>query len=425
VIACGGVWHRLSHMHFEVSLPRASGDSPHLHYISLFSLLPFFTAIFFSPQPPLDMEEGPSHNNNNEVADGMQCIHHPHRTNNNNNTAAICAFCLQEKLGKLLSSSFPSPPSVKTKNNKPPTTSSNSSSSGSIIFKRSKSTRTHAFIHHDHDFSPRKKNGFWSFLYPSSKSPNGGKQRQKCLGVHTQRKSDHVIMEEDKCLSSSSSKVSRSRSVGCGSRSFSADFFERISSGLGDCTLRRVESRREGKPAGVVNHCMKERVRCGGIFGGFAVTSSSSSASSSSWVSSTVDDGRGRSWGWALASPIRAFTTKASSSSSSSKRDASDNIPSLLTVRGWTQTMNKKRKRECFGGFIFVYAHYHACSSSLIYIVILSSSNFFSHYSFFSLFIVLVEWFFLLWSLAIDYEILFLYYATIFSATYVPDELGN
>ncbi|XP_047155686.1 sericin-2-like [Vigna umbellata] len=353
------------------------------------------------------MEEGAKlgacHNNNNEVGDGMQCIHHPHHTNTTS-PGAICAFCLQEKLGKLLSSSFPSlPPSssssssssspspspsftppppplslktnhhtrsripflVQNKNNslstknKKPSTTSNCSSSGNIIFKRSKSTvtstRSHGhFIHHDHDFfSPRKRNGFWSFLYPSSKeakSPNG-KQRQ------TQRKSDHVIMEEEKCFGSSSSKVSRSRSVGCGSRSFSADFFERISSGLGDCTLRRVESHREGKhkvvasassassssssssgAGGVVNHCMKERVRCGGIFGGFAVTSSSSSAYSSSWVSSTVDDGRGRSWGWAFASPIRAFTTKGSSS----KRDASDKnatpnlsaIPSLLTVRG-------------------------------------------------------------------------------------------
>ncbi|KAL9314852.1 hypothetical protein ACSQ67_020304 [Phaseolus vulgaris] len=328
------------------------------------------------------MEEAARHNNN-EVADGtMQCIHHHHT-----NPGAICAFCLQEKLDKLLSSSFPSPPppssspssppsftpppppssslplslktnhhtpflvpnkNINTKNKKPSTTS-NSSSSGNIIFKRSKSTRSHTqFIHHHHDFSPRKKNGFWSFLYPSSKEAKSanGKQREK------QRKSDHVIMEEDTCLSSSSSKVWRSRSVGCGSRSFSADFFERISSGLSDCTLRRVESQREGKPkvvasasssssssggAGVGNHCMKERVRCGGIFSG---TSSSSSASSSSWVSSTVDDGRGRSWRWAFASPIRAFTTKASSSSS--KRDASDknatpnlsSIPSLLTVRG-------------------------------------------------------------------------------------------
>ncbi|KAF5201129.1 Myristoylated alanine-rich c-kinase, partial [Thalictrum thalictroides] len=42
-------------------------------------------------------------------------------------------------------------------------------------------------------------------------------------------------------------KVARSRSVGCGSRSFSGDLLERISTGFGDCTLRRVESQREAK----------------------------------------------------------------------------------------------------------------------------------------------------------------------------------
>ncbi|KAG4946314.1 hypothetical protein JHK87_042321 [Glycine soja] len=322
----------------------------------------------------------------NEISDGMQCMNHPHN-NSNNNPGGICAFCLQDKLRNLLSSSPPlssssspspsftppPPPSVKTdhdhntrsrlpflvpkkNNNKKPSSYTNISSSANIIFKRSKSTATpkrNQFLE-EKDFSPRKRNGFWSFLYPSSSKeaksfgPNG-KYRGKCLG----KKSDHVIIvEEDKCLSSSSSsssKVSRSRSVGCGSRSFSSDFFERISSGLGDCTLRRVESQREGgKPklpasANTMNHCMKERVRCGGIFSGFVMNSSSSTTSSSSWVSSSVDDGRGRSWGWAFASPMRAFTTKGSPPSSSSKRDASDKnnatpnlsaIPTLLTVRG-------------------------------------------------------------------------------------------
>ncbi|KAL5140966.1 hypothetical protein HKD37_09G024397 [Glycine soja] len=317
----------------------------------------------------------------NEISDGMQCMNHPHRNNNNNNNpGGICALCLQDKLRNLLSSSFPtsSPPFSSSSSSSPSFTSSSSvktdhdhdydhytrsrlpflvpkkniiinnkkpsSISTNIIFKRSKSTATprrnnNQFLEEE-DFSPRKRNGFWSFLYPSS---SNGKHRDKCLG----KKSDHVIvMEEDTCFSSSS-KVSRSRSIGCGSRSFSGDFFDRISSGLSDCTLRRVESQREGgKPkviANTMNHCMKERVRCGGIFSGFVMTSSSSttsssSSSSSSWVSSSVDDGRGRSWGWAFASPMKAFTTKGSS-----KRDASDKnndthnlsaIPSLLTVRG-------------------------------------------------------------------------------------------
>ncbi|CAK9155645.1 unnamed protein product, partial [Ilex paraguariensis] len=43
-------------------------------------------------------------------------------------------------------------------------------------------------------------------------------------------------------------KVSRSKSVGYGgSRSFSGDFFERISTGFGDCALCRVESQRKDK----------------------------------------------------------------------------------------------------------------------------------------------------------------------------------
>ncbi|XP_010525280.1 PREDICTED: uncharacterized protein DDB_G0271670-like [Tarenaya hassleriana] len=172
-------------------------------------------------------------------------------------------------------------------------------------------------------------------------------------------------------------KVSRSRSVGCGSRSFSGDFFERISSGFGDCTLRRVESQREGANKAKVNNGggggaaaagMRDMVRCGGIFGGFMMMTSSSSSSSSSSSAdhhhhhhhhhhqNLVHGGRNRSWGWAFASPMRAFTststTKASSSSSSSygkdgKRGRTitesttgkntapslDSIPSLLVVR--------------------------------------------------------------------------------------------
>ncbi|GLT64067.1 hypothetical protein SLA2020_365810 [Shorea laevis] len=40
-----------------------------------------------------------------DMGDGMQCSDHPYR----NNPSGICAFCLQEKLGKLVSSSSPLP----------------------------------------------------------------------------------------------------------------------------------------------------------------------------------------------------------------------------------------------------------------------------------------------------------------------------
>ncbi|KAL4277927.1 hypothetical protein GQ457_03G002210 [Hibiscus cannabinus] len=55
-------------------------------------------------------------------------------------------------------------------------------------------------------------------------------------------------------------KVSRSRSVGCGIRSFSGDLFESISTGFGDCTLRRVESQKESKPKAVTSSSMKKQV---------------------------------------------------------------------------------------------------------------------------------------------------------------------
>jgi hypothetical protein len=388
-----------------------------------------------------------------DLGDGMQCSDHPYR----NNPGGICAFCLQEKLGKLVSSSFPLPirgsssssssPSFRSvigvggSSNvgagtslslaaRPTTTKfrndggsnshyqeyytrraripfllakkkkkimvASSTSDRDIVFKRSKSTTTPRRSHFldaatddGEDFSPRRR-GFWSFLYLSSSKPgtstkktekvsslasstraitttstNGStvRPKEKCLGSSLSRKGDSIVVVEDdddspnsQATASASTferKVSRSRSVGCGSRSFSGDFFERISTGFGDCTLRRVESQREGKPkvTSGASH-MKERVRCGGIFGGFNITSSSSSSSSSSyWVSSSAEDmngkssgagplahGRSRSWGWAFASPMRAFGSKPSSKDG--KRNIKHTtpnlsaIPSLLAVRG-------------------------------------------------------------------------------------------
>ncbi|KAK7329458.1 hypothetical protein VNO77_23627 [Canavalia gladiata] len=280
----------------------------------------------------------------NEMGVGMQCIQHPHR----NNPAGICAYCLQDKLHKLLSSSFPppsftaspSPPpppplppplSLSVKNNATrvdlrPNIKNNKPSSlpppPNIIFKRTKSTATprNRFLN-DEDFSPRKRHGFWSFLYLSSSKPSSSSSSSFSNKVESRNFSPRISTtkktivkkseEEDENSTPNSDvsgfsyerKVSRSRSVGCGSRSFSGDFFDRISSGLGDCTLRRVESQREPNNKPKVNHCMKQRARCDG-------SASSTSSSSSYWFSSSADDRRGRSWGWAFATPIRAFAAK-------------------------------------------------------------------------------------------------------------------
>ncbi|CAH8278980.1 unnamed protein product [Arabidopsis lyrata] len=376
-----------------------------------------------------------------DMGDGMQCINHPFTKN----PGGICAFCLQEKLGKLVTSSFPLPkhlsssstsssPSFRsdsvgstttasaaslslsvsgaTNNNKLPfllakkkkkmLTASSSATTANIVYKRSQSTRTTKTTYGDSDLSPRKRNGFWSFLHlysskhhgsskkvgnfhqptsqieikteltetttvgsSSSSSASSSMSKRVVGGSNSNRNGIDVIVEEDGSpnieVTPSERKVSRSRSVGCGSRSFSGDFFERITNGFGDCTLRRVESQREGnnnkgnKVSSNPSNGVREMVRCGGIFGGFMImTSSSSSSSSSSWVSSSSAEhhhhnhnmghggGRNRSWGWAFASPMRAFSSSSSfgkrgrTISDSTSKNTTPNlgaIPSLLSVR--------------------------------------------------------------------------------------------
>ncbi|KAI3987546.1 hypothetical protein MKX01_003232 [Papaver californicum] len=390
------------------------------------------------------------------VVDDMQCSNHPYK--NNNNPGGICAFCLQEKLGRLVSSSksdpsfFPvnTPPSTtaaatsQKKTRKSPIATTNSSSPSSlsslqqhqnnklVMLKRSKSSaasNTRRIISHEprhqifdndddeegglgtDEYIPTTKSatrnkhhrGFWSsFLHLSSASNRTGKrtirsgpygerdhrdrvaaltnatatnanintisstiaEKEKQLGGGNEssrtngvaaassstRTGDAIggyVDENDSPNSSSHAssssnsfgrKVARSRSVGCGSRSFSGAFLEKISTGFGDCsTLRRVESQRESsttnrnyhnnKMVAVDNHHrhnhhhrhIKERVKCGGIFGGFTMTNASNSISNGGRVVAAVvgpPHGRSKNWGWAFASPMRAFRPPTCSSSS-------------------------------------------------------------------------------------------------------------
>ncbi|CAL4887583.1 unnamed protein product [Urochloa decumbens] len=367
--------------------------------------------------------------------DGVQyCSDHPYRPGSAAAAAAvagggICAFCLQEKLGRLVSSSktspfFPlgghpppsgspsSPPSFRRAaaehpppppvhpsaaarrfmsfhRKKMPSSSSSSSSSASAAalsggggLKRSKSVAPRPEEQFPYSSSmaaesPRKKS-FWSFLYLSSSpayahqasaAPYAAAARRKSVSVASaawasrasnaggaqvdqQPRAAAATLEaigepaespSQSQVSSSSSfgrKVARSRSVGCGSRSFSGDFLERISNGFGDCTLRRVESHREPKPHhkirggggadddgdgdededdDVFEH--QHRIKCAGFFGGLGP------ASSSYWLSAAEGAAGGgggarksggrshRSWAWALASPMRAFRPTASGTS--------------------------------------------------------------------------------------------------------------
>ncbi|KAG7990871.1 hypothetical protein I3843_02G046800 [Carya illinoinensis] len=218
------------------------------------------------------------------IGDSMQCNDHAYR----NNPGGICPFCLQEKLGKLASSSFPSP-SFKSDIENGGAGSSSSSPSLSV-----QPTLTKVIYDggskdaHYHEYYRRrarilfllgkkiiKKKKKVTTVASSDRAVNMAFKRSKytatpgrkpLLGgdngehlVSIKRKSVQVPLWATASALSLECKVWRSRSVGCGSRSFSGDLFERISAGFGNCTLRRVESQK----------CMKERVKCGGIFAGF------------------------------------------------------------------------------------------------------------------------------------------------------------
>ncbi|XP_042439493.1 uncharacterized protein LOC122024839 [Zingiber officinale] len=412
-----------------------------------------------------------------DMGESMQCVDHPYRSN----PGGVCAICLQEKLGKLVSSSKSTPflplqpsPSSSTssrtslsdvgagsggaaglasvysrhgaivddgRRTKFPylsadyskkkkgsgggggsyangarklvsngtghaTASAVMANGGGLVLKRSKSVATRtsgsslaqvgvgrgngdAAIAD----SPRKKS-FWSFLYHSSVSStsnssssaaNGNSNRRRstssssgggCEGevnkqlqppsnkleAATARQSGENGGVEDaespsgsQASSSFGRKVSRSRSVGCGSRSFSGDFLERISTGFGDCTLRRVESQREAKPKTALQldhnksndddpqHMLKERIKCGGFFPGFGMmsaywlspaphdddydTGSRVSASTPASKASVAPHVRTRTWSFAFASPMRAFRPYSSSSRSLYTNAGTSTVP--------------------------------------------------------------------------------------------------
>ncbi|KAL2534649.1 hypothetical protein Adt_08000 [Abeliophyllum distichum] len=298
--------------------------------------------------------------------DNMQCTNHPYM--NSSSPGGICAFCLQEKLGKLVSSFpvpiFPSSPSSRSEKGGGATTTTTAAATLQVrhrgysrlpsVFKRSKSTTTTTrggmhFLNDGEEYCPNKR-GFWSFLYLTKPKKTEKNCKDSDFTSGDKKKEDQfVAVDENDQINPDDHqlgfdrKVSRSRSVGCGSRRHSGDLFERISTGFGDCTLRRVESHRENK-SNNGQDCTKERViRCGGIFSNLMITTPSSS---SDWVPSSNQDqdhvvgkssgaithGRSRSWGWALASPVRAFSGKRDSSSNKKTTPNLAAIPSLLAV---------------------------------------------------------------------------------------------
>lgn len=332
--------------------------------------------------------------------DGIQCCNHS--TSNNASDGGICALCLQDKLGKLVKSSstsfsigsaspsFRSDPSTAGEIGFGSNSASlslrpaiaapaSSSSSSNSQFQGDSTTgpakpahatrRAHfpfPFSHRETENVKAKRRRFWSFFYHSKALPPSTDGVSKtAVSVMQNGVVPQVNNEASATTSFGRKAISRSRSVGCGSRSFSGDFFERISTGFGGCTLRRVESQREGKRSSSTSAAragggdvIKERVRCGGIFSGFMMTSSSSSSSSSFRISSSTASeeannekasseaaaipaaqGRSRGRGWAFASPMRVFgrSSMKEVKTTTIKAKPSPNlaeIPSLLTARG-------------------------------------------------------------------------------------------
>ncbi|KAF8667335.1 hypothetical protein HU200_053010 [Digitaria exilis] len=334
----------------------------------------------------------------------VYCSEHPYPPGATAAASAggICAFCLQEKLGMLVSSSKSSPfhpPPPSSSSSTPP--SSNRASSDAPLplypsrkvmpaqaagggLKRSKSVAprpeetplppAQGTITAD---SPRKKS-FWSFLHLSSSSSSGSHKSASSSAASSNGGGGAVARRNSVSVASASSaaalggrleaivepespgrrsegsssssfgrKVARSRSVGCGSRSFSGDFLERLSTGFGDCALRRVESHREPKPKSAAaaalghlggahgddgDHDQHHRIKCAGFFGGGGLGAAAPPSSSSYWLSAPDGGANGgggggargsggtrshRSWAWALASPMRALRPTSSSSGKS------------------------------------------------------------------------------------------------------------
>ncbi|CAN8269950.1 unnamed protein product [Cochlearia groenlandica] len=295
-----------------------------------------------------------------EMGEGVHCIKHPYTKNN----GGICALCLQDKLGKLVTSSFTSSSSTTSlslsetntrrdstinnnNNNNQPFLLASSSSSANIIYKRSKSTASA----YGESLNQRKRSGFWSFLHLySSKHQISSTTKKVDTFSHlssSQRteipKRVDVIVEEEEeeeersnkivaettttttnsvIGSSFGRKVMRSRSVGCGSRSFSSD-----------CALKRIESQREHTKA-ISNS--DDMVKCGGIFGGFMIMTSSSSSTTSSSVDYHHSHHKmgSKNRGWGFTSPMRGKTHRTITESTINNNTSSnlDSTPSLLAL---------------------------------------------------------------------------------------------
>lgn len=202
-----------------------------------------------------------------------QCSDHPYRTTK---SGGVCALCVQERLCKLINVSYSSQSSLPLRSSYSSSSSASRSTPSFVTHATSRRSRMSkektkkkmeamlrrtnslaaSVILHPKDDSPRKR-WLWPFSVTNKKVGHGGAVRWNCrekveenniMSLNIERAA--VVVQEDKDQEStqiSERKITRSRSVGCGNRSFSGgDFLERISTGFADCAYRRTGSQRQG-----------------------------------------------------------------------------------------------------------------------------------------------------------------------------------
>ncbi|CAD6250837.1 unnamed protein product [Miscanthus lutarioriparius] len=305
-----------------------------------------------APAPPLD---------------GIQyCSEHPYRPATAAAAAAvagggICAFCLQEKLGRLVSSSksspfFPlgghpppsgspsSPPSFRraTEPLAPPLHPSGGASRKFMSFHRKKTPSSSSSsaavsvggggLKRSKSVAPRPELEQFPYSSASSASLAAESPRKKSFWSFLSLTSSAYAHQAAASTPYATNAGGAVALRGLRQPQLLRDFLERLSNGFGDCTLRRVESHREPKPhkmhgGGGLHHLggagandddgeeddvyeHQHRIKCAGFFGALGPASSSYwlSAAECASVSSGSKRSSGRShrsWAWALASPMR------------------------------------------------------------------------------------------------------------------------
>eukprot|EP01018_Ginkgo_biloba_P017626 Gb_27145 [translate_table: standard] len=281
--------------------------------------------------------------------ESSQCRSHPAES-----TVGICPICLKEKLGKLVftekqrfslhsevgssySCSSSSSDFTKKSNggnvdvgstgrislliDKDRSKHSASSSEGFVLLSRSKSaapSRRISSLEESNRCPPTKKKGsFWSFLHFTKKNGSKSGVLHESHADENSINSENTVTEERTYLNLKTfgCKVMRSRSVGCGSRSFSGDErdhpFLKNSIGFSECTPEGEKMKTSGQGKVDQGEHITGRVKCGGLFVGFGGVSSSSAMISDYFkdASGRVSGchSRGRSWSWAFSSPIRVL----------------------------------------------------------------------------------------------------------------------